>query len=183
VRSPPRLGLVVDVLGETLDPRDLLTVERRERDLLSTARVRGEGDARAIRAPARVDGLPILVAAGVQTRRGAAIRRHEVQLGVGPDALSARPEHEATPVGRPPWLDIVIGAVGDLAGPARRDLEHEELEVRTARVAGVRDARAVGRPRELGLDREAVVTGQLADRKSTRLNSSHLGISYAVFCL
>src|SRR5262245_65265393 len=25
--------------------------------------------------------------------------------------------------------------------------------------------------------------GGLADRKSTRLNSSHLGISYAVFCL
>src|SRR5437899_10186957 len=25
--------------------------------------------------------------------------------------------------------------------------------------------------------------GHLADRKSTRLNSSHLGISYAVFCL
>src|SRR5205814_5397446 len=31
----------------------------------------------------------------------------------------------------------------------------------------------------------AVVSGGLAfkDRKSTRLNSSHLGISYAVFCL
>src|SRR5205814_9499254 len=26
-------------------------------------------------------------------------------------------------------------------------------------------------------------TGVTADRKSTRLNSSHLGISYAVFCL
>src|ERR1039458_7108180 len=26
-------------------------------------------------------------------------------------------------------------------------------------------------------------TGSLRDRKSTRLNSSHLGISYAVFCL
>src|SRR5437899_4799587 len=26
-------------------------------------------------------------------------------------------------------------------------------------------------------------TAALADRKSTRLNSSHLGISYAVFCL
>src|SRR5437899_9235673 len=25
--------------------------------------------------------------------------------------------------------------------------------------------------------------GELSDRKSTRLNSSHLGISYAVFCL
>src|SRR5258705_3343508 len=28
-----------------------------------------------------------------------------------------------------------------------------------------------------------LVLGALADRKSTRLNSSHLGISYAVFCL
>src|SRR5258705_9837409 len=27
------------------------------------------------------------------------------------------------------------------------------------------------------------VGGQYGDRKSTRLNSSHLGISYAVFCL
>src|SRR3712207_8662765 len=29
----------------------------------------------------------------------------------------------------------------------------------------------------------AVVGGQLGDRKSTRLNSSHANISYAVFCL
>src|SRR5262245_62196783 len=29
----------------------------------------------------------------------------------------------------------------------------------------------------------AVLGGHLIDRKSTRLNSSHLGISYAVFCL
>src|SRR5262245_65195498 len=27
------------------------------------------------------------------------------------------------------------------------------------------------------------ISGPLSDRKSTRLNSSHLGISYAVFCL
>src|SRR5262245_64328693 len=31
--------------------------------------------------------------------------------------------------------------------------------------------------------RLAAGAGQLEDRKSTRLNSSHLGISYAVFCL
>src|SRR5438045_6090190 len=32
--------------------------------------------------------------------------------------------------------------------------------------------------------RDAVArAGELGDRKSTRLNSSHLGISYAVFCL
>src|SRR5262245_63979556 len=29
----------------------------------------------------------------------------------------------------------------------------------------------------------AVVVAESGDRKSTRLNSSHLGISYAVFCL
>src|SRR5262245_63396607 len=33
---------------------------------------------------------------------------------------------------------------------------------------------------ELGVDR---VARKFEDRKSTRLNSSHLGISYAVFCL
>src|SRR5262245_66677373 len=42
--------------------------------------------------------------------------------------------------------------------------------------------------RELGRDpsvagRAIQVGGQALDRKSTRLNSSHLGISYAVFCL
>src|SRR5436853_2615853 len=41
---------------------------------------------------------------------------------------------------------------------------------RTARTAAWRNAPTM-RPRPL------------ADRKSTRLNSSHLGISYAVFCL
>src|SRR5262245_63310451 len=30
---------------------------------------------------------------------------------------------------------------------------------------------------------DAISGGRLIDRKSTRLNSSHLGISYAVFCL
>src|SRR5262245_64070135 len=30
---------------------------------------------------------------------------------------------------------------------------------------------------------DAAALGALVDRKSTRLNSSHLGISYAVFCL
>src|SRR5258705_2210729 len=48
------------------------------------------------------------------------------------------------------------------------------LEYRSA-VGAVRARRAPGRLDCLGLDR--------IDRKSTRLNSSHLGISYAVFCL
>src|SRR5438034_6862178 len=36
---------------------------------------------------------------------------------------------------------------------------------------------------ETGIKVDAVVTVQLLDRKSTRLNSSHTVISYAVFCL
>src|SRR5256885_13252348 len=35
----------------------------------------------------------------------------------------------------------------------------------------------------LGTGEEAVTIGSVQDRKSTRLNSSHLVISYAVFCL
>src|SRR5262245_62188368 len=42
------------------------------------------------------------------------------------------------------------------------------------------DARLVLLERLLG---DAVGLEQRPDRKSTRLNSSHLGISYAVFCL
>src|SRR2546421_2117744 len=37
--------------------------------------------------------------------------------------------------------------------------------------------------RGLGVHRPALGTAALADRKSTRLNSSHDQISYAVFCL
>src|SRR5947199_2670478 len=38
-------------------------------------------------------------------------------------------------------------------------------------------------PRLLHVDPHWGVAGLTLDRKSTRLNSSHLGISYAVFCL
>src|SRR5256885_10440439 len=40
-----------------------------------------------------------------------------------------------------------------------------------------------GKPARLGADPEMIVTWAPGDRKSTRLNSSHLVISYAVFCL
>src|SRR5437899_5671222 len=47
-----------------------------------------------------------------------------------------------------------------------------------------RDGRNVGAPRGLHGAEGAGRAGALPrDRKSTRLNSSHLGISYAVFCL
>src|SRR3712207_8316601 len=48
------------------------------------------------------------------------------------------------------------------------------------RLVGQYDAEADGQQRRLGSD--AVDDGGV-DRKSTRLNSSHANISYAVFCL
>src|SRR5690242_21387274 len=47
------------------------------------------------------------------------------------------------------------------------------------------DARHDGHARRSALDgrRHRAVSDALGDRKSTRLNSSHMSISYAVFCL
>src|SRR5205814_9815299 len=53
-----------------------------------------------------------------------------------------------------------------------RDLRDRLSEVARLRRAGTRVAR-----------HSLVWRLQVTDRKSTRLNSSHLGISYAVFCL
>src|SRR5690242_21433381 len=65
--------------------------------------------------------------------------------------------------------------------------EHGELE-RIERAQLARMIRGVdGRPRIAGLavhETERVMTQrEVGDRKSTRLNSSHMSISYAVFCL
>src|SRR5262245_62879593 len=67
--------------------------------------------------------------------------------------------------------DDVTGAA--LAPAALRRL-------RTAKVARLPLVR--GRPR-LGCPLASIGKMVCIDRKSTRLNSSHLGISYAVFCL
>src|SRR5205814_8849121 len=56
----------------------------------------------------------------------------------------------------------------------RSDLERGNRIVRHAELA--RDRKRVARD-------AVAVRGRFGDRKSTRLNSSHLGISYAVFCL
>src|SRR3712207_8997525 len=71
----------------------------------------------------------------------------------------------------------------------RRLLEPEAL-VRLVCVAAPEDLPlrlAVGRERHVRVDGHArpgvAVSERLGDRKSTRLNSSHANISYAVFCL
>src|SRR2546426_3359363 len=61
------------------------------------------------------------------------------------------------------------------AGPAR-----QERRLHAADAAGRQHRRRRAEPHE---GSEAPARGPRVDRKSTRLNSSHLVISYAVFCL
>src|SRR5437899_9694278 len=80
--------------------------------------------------------------------------------------------HDALPI----WIPAEI----------HRELHRELLErldLQTLSREELGDARL--RPRVLAelLARQRLQVEALEDRKSTRLNSSHLGISYAVFCL
>src|SRR5256885_9123998 len=69
----------------------------------------------------------------------------------------------------------------DRVGQARRRVDVGVVPA----LAGTEVERCVvgARSRARGEQLPAVVDGRERDRKSTRLNSSHLVISYAVFCL
>src|SRR3712207_7601369 len=71
-----------------------------------------------------------------------------------------------------------------LRGPDRHDQRSALRAVRRRHPAALRDElrRALGRLHG-GLRVQAVAALRQEDRKSTRLNSSHANISYAVFCL
>src|SRR5207247_9747538 len=77
----------------------------------------------------------------------------------------------ASAVGRPPalWLEHLL----------------EEKDGVDVRAADREDPVAVDRPLALVIRRQRspAITAVAQDRKSTRLNSSHEWISYAVFCL
>src|SRR2546426_3589084 len=85
----------------------------------------------------------------------------------------------------PPEQLACPGAVERHRGVGARDLEHDAtaLPDKALRIVG----RPMPRPRATTSQtlQEPLVHagGVLGDRKSTRLNSSHLVISYAVFCL
>src|SRR5690606_41349458 len=83
--------------------------------------------------------------------------------------------------------DLALARVGDIA---RDDALGETLDDGGLADAGFADQHGVvlgaarehlADPADLGVAADDWV--ELADRKSTRLNSSHVKISYAVFCL
>src|SRR5690625_7029817 len=74
----------------------------------------------------------------------------------------------------------LVGVADVLDGAAARAVEEEVPEARREAVATGIDAVTVAQ--QAGA--EAIIDVTIpADRKSTRLNSSHVAISYAVFCL
>src|SRR2546430_6117029 len=66
---------------------------------------------------------------------------------------------------------------------AARRVDARHLEREFARVGGVEDGALVADHAALVPLEQRLVEGLHPDRKSTRLNSSHSQISYAVFCL
>src|SRR5204863_9912363 len=100
------------------------------------------------------------------------LARLDVHLGGGDDpdpgeAIAAAVDREAADG------DVDAGAVDDdAAGQRRQDRGHR---------AGAVDGHRLGDGDRAEAARIERV--DLADRKSTRLNSSHVEISYAVFCL
>src|SRR5690242_21103340 len=63
-----------------------------------------------------------------------------------------------------------------------RFLQVESIHDDQLAIGKLRGQRRAQRAQQL-FAREGVVIGARQDRKSTRLNSSHMSISYAVFCL
>src|SRR2546426_6018921 len=83
-------------------------------------------------------------------------------------------------------IDTWIAAGRFEVSPADLQLACEFLEQAGWKVEGAPLARIriVDRQGQVAeMSREGAVMAALRDRKSTRLNSSHLVISYAVFCL
>src|SRR5262245_65305927 len=81
--------------------------------------------------------------------------------------------HDALPISRD-------GGVHGRQQPRReREVDERRLQSRRAEPAREPAAAQLG----AGAPDEQQLVARGLDRKSTRLNSSHLGISYAVFCL
>src|SRR5207302_8963286 len=99
---------------------------------------------------------------------------HSVSLNATATApISALSLHDALPISGPAFSHGAYVAVVEI--------ERETGEVRIRSIAAADDCGRVVNP----LLSEGQVVGATvqADRKSTRLNSSHVKISYAVFCL
>src|SRR5205814_9809938 len=97
-----------------------------------------------------------------------------------PTALYTLSLHDALPIFLPEILLLMICAVASAADnqpSAAANVDWEKVRATPAKLTVINMTLV---PLKAGAEKDGWLT---VDRKSTRLNSSHLGISYAVFCL
>src|SRR5689334_23547984 len=94
-------------------------------------------------------------------------------MAAAPTATSTLSLHDALPISPPSWLPVIVPPVG-------RDSRAPLSDSATAPANSASPALHVA---ARGQRRVEDATPADLDRKSTRLNSSHSSISYAVFCL
>src|SRR5436853_867026 len=82
-----------------------------------------------------------------------------------PTAIYTLSLHDALPISALQGAEGVINLAGESIA-AKRWSQRQKERIRESRIQATR-----------------ALVEAISDRKSTRLNSSHLGISYAVFCL
>src|SRR5205814_10653916 len=87
--------------------------------------------------------------------------------------------HDALPIYRVRPRERLLPYLGELAARHAFLALVPVCALKADNIEALRDAIAAHLP----LSPALFPDGELTDRKSTRLNSSHLGISYAVFCL
>src|SRR5256885_2514630 len=85
--------------------------------------------------------------------------------------------------GLPPHVNGTVITVGTFDGVHRGHRDVVERLVDRSRVLKIPSVLVTFEPHPLEIVNPAAAPGSRSDRKSTRLNSSHLVISYAVFCL
>src|SRR3712207_8880597 len=80
-----------------------------------------------------------------------------------------------------PYTTLFRSVADDVALPDRRNVARDEMQIGAARRGQPDPQDGVVPSYELRIGHGPDL--QVVDRKSTRLNSSHANISYAVFCL
>src|SRR5699024_12526961 len=105
------------------------------------------------------------------------LRRRALLLAVSPARALSLPLHDALPICRVLGADVDLHAV-QAQIPEREVGDHGDRSRRDALPRALMAHPIPDRPRTCRSPRDMA-----EDRKSTRLNSSHVSISYAVFCL
>src|SRR5262245_62594202 len=82
-----------------------------------------------------------------------------------------------------PYTTLFRSAAGHFVGAAAGAFGRRRRRWRRRRRRGGKEVHRTGHEPARGEDPHLLQRHLGPDRKSTRLNSSHLGISYAVFCL